>query len=101
VTEVVLEEYVAWLSTTFAPTTAHRETAHVKAAYRYAVPLGTIEKSPAEYIEAPKVLEELDADAILHQRPQSQGGLEGREAPPAITTRVATPTVSSKQLRRR
>jgi integrase/recombinase XerD len=58
VTEVVLEEYVAWLSATFAPTTAHRETAHVKAAYRYAVRLGTIDKSPAEYIEAPRVPEE-------------------------------------------
>jgi integrase/recombinase XerD len=58
VTEIVLEEYVAWLSANFAPTTAHRETAHVKAAYRYAVRLGTNDKSPAECIEAPKVLEE-------------------------------------------
>ena len=44
VTEVVLEEYVAWLSVRYALTTAHRETAHVKAAYRYAVRLGAIEK---------------------------------------------------------
>jgi integrase len=56
-TEVVLEEYVAWLSVTYALTTAHRETAHVKAAYRYAVRLGTIHKNPSEFIEAPKLLQ--------------------------------------------
>jgi integrase len=56
-TEVVLEEYVAWLSSALAESTANRETAHVKAAYRYAVRLGVIDRSPAENVEAPKVPE--------------------------------------------
>jgi integrase/recombinase XerD len=58
VSEVVLEEYVAWLSATYAPMTANRETAHLKAAYRYAVRLRMIDKNPAEYVEAPRVLAE-------------------------------------------
>jgi integrase len=56
-TEVLLEEYVAWLSSKFAEGTANRETAHVKAVYRYAVRLGMLERSPAVDIEAPKVTE--------------------------------------------
>jgi hypothetical protein len=38
-----LEEYVAWLASTMAETTAHRETAHVKAAFRYALRVGLVE----------------------------------------------------------
>lgn len=55
--EVLLEEYVSSLGTQLAETTANRETAHVKAAYRYAVRLAMIEKSPAEDLEAPAVTE--------------------------------------------
>ena len=56
-TEVVLEEYIAWLSSEFAETTASRETAHVKAAFRYAVRLGMLERNPAADIEPPQVAE--------------------------------------------
>jgi hypothetical protein len=43
----------------------------------------------------------LDADATFPQLPQGQRGLESRDPPPAISTRVATSTSSSEQLRRR
>jgi integrase/recombinase XerD len=56
-TEVVLEEYVAWLSAACAETTANREIAHVKAAFRYGVRLGMLEANPAADIEAPKIAE--------------------------------------------
>ncbi|MGD0167757.1 MAG: tyrosine-type recombinase/integrase [Gaiellaceae bacterium] len=56
-TEVVLEEYVSWLAATLAEMTANREVAHVKAAFRYAVRLGMLDKNPADDIEAPKVSE--------------------------------------------
>jgi len=45
--------------------------------------------------------EQLNADPILRERPQSQGGLEGRDAAASNSTRAATSTVSSKQLQRR
>jgi integrase len=54
-TELLLEEYVAHLSTCLAPTTATTEVAYVKAAYRYALRLDLIKKNPAENIEAPAV----------------------------------------------
>ncbi len=69
-TEVLLEEYVAWLSATYAETTAKCETTHMKAAYRYAVRLGVIDKSPAENVEPPKVPEvepEVFSNAELRQ----------------------------------
>ncbi|MDQ2969194.1 MAG: phage integrase SAM-like domain-containing protein, partial [Actinomycetota bacterium] len=50
--ELVLEEYVAWLASTFAETTASRETTHLKAAFRYAVRLGTLKQNPAAEIVA-------------------------------------------------
>jgi integrase/recombinase XerD len=56
-TEVLLEEYVSHLGMVMAETTSNRETTHVKAAYRYAVRLAMIEKSPAENLETPKVTE--------------------------------------------
>ena len=56
-TEVGLEEYVAWMSAELAATTAHRETGYVKAAYRYAVRRGTVPQSPAVHVEAPRVPE--------------------------------------------
>jgi integrase/recombinase XerD len=70
VTEALLEEYVAWLVSTFAETTANRETAHVKAAYRYAVRLGMIASNPGQDVEAPKVSEaepEVFSNAELRQ----------------------------------
>ena len=51
VAEIVLEEYVAWLSSTFAENTANREVVHIKSAYRYALRLGTISGSPAANLE--------------------------------------------------
>jgi integrase len=54
-TETLVEEYFAWLSCGCAQTTANREAAMVKAAYRYAKRLGMIEENPAEYVRAPKV----------------------------------------------
>ena len=39
----------------FAQTTANREAAMVKAAYRYAKRLGMIESNPAEHVKAPAV----------------------------------------------
>jgi integrase len=54
-TETVIEEYFAWLSCGCAQTTANREAAMVKAAYRYAKRLGMIEENPAEYVRAPRV----------------------------------------------
>jgi integrase/recombinase XerC len=54
-TEVMLEEYVAHLTTFLARTTANTEATYVKSAYRYAVRLGLIVKSPAENLEAPSV----------------------------------------------
>jgi integrase len=56
-TEVLLEEYVSSLSSSVAESTAHREWGMGKAAYRYAVRLGMIDKSPATYVEAPKLSE--------------------------------------------
>lgn len=56
-TEVLLEEYVAWLASSFAETTASRETAHVKAAFRYGVRLGMLAQNPAAEVELPKVAE--------------------------------------------
>ena len=70
VTEILLEEYAAWLRSTLAETTAHRETAHFKAAYRYAARMGMIEASPAANVEAPKVAEvepEVFSNAELRQ----------------------------------
>ena len=55
VTEVLLEEYVSWLASSFAAVTANREVAHIKAAFRYAVKLELIECTPAQDLEAPKV----------------------------------------------
>lgn len=55
--EVDVEEYVAWMTGTLAVTTAHRETGYVKAAYRYAARRGGVEKSPAVHVEAPKLPE--------------------------------------------
>jgi integrase/recombinase XerD len=57
VTEVLLEEYVSWLVSSFAAVTANREVAHIKAAFRYAVKLELIERTPAQDLEAPKVAE--------------------------------------------
>jgi integrase/recombinase XerC len=54
-TEVLLEEYVAYLTTFLARTTANTETTYVKSAYRYAVRLGVIAKTPADNLEAPSV----------------------------------------------
>lgn len=54
-TEVLLEEYVAHLTTVLARTTANTEATYVKSAYRYAVRLGVIASSPAENLEAPAV----------------------------------------------
>jgi Phage integrase SAM-like domain len=51
-TELLVEEYVAWLANNLAETTANRETAHAKAAYRYAVRTGMIDSNPADGIEA-------------------------------------------------
>jgi integrase/recombinase XerD len=56
-TEVVLEEYVAWVRSTLADTTASRETTHLKAAFRYAVRLETLKHDPAAHIEVPAVTE--------------------------------------------
>jgi site-specific recombinase XerD len=56
-TEPLLEEYVAWLWSNYAENTTSREVAHIKAAYRYAVRLGAIVKSPAANLECPKVSE--------------------------------------------
>lgn len=57
ISEVDVEEYVAWMTGTLAVTTAHRETGYVKAAYRYAARRGGVEKSPAVHVEAPKLPE--------------------------------------------
>jgi integrase len=56
-TELILEEYVSHLNRAVAETTASRETTNIKAAYRYAVRIGIVEKSPAEYLKPPKVTE--------------------------------------------
>jgi integrase len=48
-----LKQYAAWLRFTVANTSAKSETEKVKAAYRYAVRIGLIEKNPAEYVETP------------------------------------------------
>jgi integrase/recombinase XerD len=56
-TEVDIEEYVAYMSSVLAATTAHRETGYVKAAFRYAARRGTVPQSPAVHVEAPKVPE--------------------------------------------
>lgn len=56
-TEVDLEEYVSHMTGVLAATTAHRETGYVKAAYRYAARRGTVQRSPAAHVEAPKVPE--------------------------------------------
>jgi integrase len=55
--EVDVEEYVSWMAGHLAVTTAHRETGYVKAAFRYAARRGSIERSPASHVEAPKVPE--------------------------------------------
>lgn len=57
ISEVDVEEYVAWMTGTLAVTTAHRETGYVKAAFRYAMRRGDVEKSPATHVEAPKLPE--------------------------------------------
>jgi len=57
ISEVDVEEYVAWMTGALATTTAHRETGYVKAAYRYAARRGTLKNSPAAHVEAPKVPE--------------------------------------------
>jgi integrase len=57
-TELVLEEYVSQLTATLAPTTANRETTHLKACFKYACRLGMIDRNPAEFVEAPKVSEQ-------------------------------------------
>jgi integrase len=57
ISEVDVEEYVAWMTGSLAVTTAHRETGYVKAAFRYAARRGGVEKSPATHVEAPKVPE--------------------------------------------
>jgi integrase/recombinase XerD len=54
-TELVIEEYFAWMSRELAQTTANREAAMLKAAYRYATRLGMIARSPAEHVRAPAV----------------------------------------------
>jgi integrase len=54
-TELVIEEYFAWMSREWAQTTANREAAMLKAAYRYGKRLGMIGESPAEHVRAPAV----------------------------------------------
>jgi integrase/recombinase XerD len=54
-TELVIEEYFAWMSRELAQTTANREAAMLKAAYRYGKRLGMIAESPAEHVRAPVV----------------------------------------------
>jgi site-specific recombinase XerD len=58
-TEVLLEEYVSYLTATLAKATANRETAHVRSAYRYAVRIGMLETNPAADVETPKVPDRL------------------------------------------
>lgn len=65
-TEVLLEEYVAHLGSFLACTTANTEVAHVKSAYRYAVRLGLIDKTPAGNLEAPS-LPVTDPEVFSHQ----------------------------------
>ena len=55
VTHVLIEDYFKWLKLNFAQTSASREAAMVKAAYRYAKRLGMIDSNPAEYVKAPAV----------------------------------------------
>lgn len=57
VTEIQLEEYVAFLKSELANSSARTETEKVKAAYRYAERLGLVEKNPAQYVETPKLEE--------------------------------------------
>jgi hypothetical protein len=53
VTELVVEEYFAWLDGVVEQTTANREAGMVRGAYRYAVRIGMIDKDPAEYVKPP------------------------------------------------
>lgn len=57
VTEIQLEEYVAFLTQAVANSSARTETEKVKAAYRYAARIGLIGSNPAEYVEVPKLEE--------------------------------------------
>ena len=50
-----LKQYVAYLRSTVANSSARSETEKVKAAYRYALRIGTITKNPAEYVETPSL----------------------------------------------
>ena len=50
---MLIEEYFFSLTDQLAQKTANREAGMVKAADRYAVRLGTLTKSPAEYAKAP------------------------------------------------
>ena len=56
-TQHLLEEYVAWLWSSFAETTARCEVPHIKAAYGYAVRTGVIDTTPATNLECPRVSE--------------------------------------------
>lgn len=77
VTEVDVEEYVAWMAGHLAVTTAHREVGYVKAAFRYAARRGTIERSPAEHVEAPRVPEKepevFSNDELRRMRAEAEG----------------------------
>jgi integrase/recombinase XerD len=66
VTELVVEEYFAWLDGVVEQTTANREAGMVRGAYRYAVRIGMIDKDPAEYVKAPSV-EEAEPDVYTNE----------------------------------
>jgi integrase len=55
VDELRLKQYVAYLRSTVANSSARSETEKIKAAYRYALRIGTITKNPAEYVETPSL----------------------------------------------
>ena len=52
-----LKQYVAYLRNTVANWSAKLETEKVKACYRYAVRIGMLERNPAEYVEAPSLVD--------------------------------------------
>lgn len=78
-TEVDIEEYVAFMTGTLAITTAHRETGYIKAAYRYAARLGTLERSPAAHVEAPRIPEKEPEVFTNDQLRQMRALAEGDE----------------------
>lgn len=62
-----LLQYVGWLRNTVANTSAKSETEKVKAAYRYAVRTGMIERNPAEYVETP-TLEDREPETYTNEQ---------------------------------